>query len=698
MTIKQPTTPVPHRLVPRSLNNTPDSDASIAPNDAKVTAFCPRHKVCPQTTPDGHTIGISVPVMRTSALGSPTGQSTQFKATFFVILGAFLGSLFALMVDVVPQEGPFLFTASLLTGDVMGTILFCLIFHRNLFRQKSVIRFFAQRVFPINALWARQDTFPYQRHRMFAWLVIWGTFARFFPAIYIWSTYYIDTAITAILISTWPILQVLILSRQSRGLGRYNRIGGHNLALLLFAFTGIAFVVLGTGDPTTPSPSAGSHLQLFGMALAVIAAISASLHARHYKWAYEVNRDTAALERPSGGTDGRSLELLCAVVIHGVTSLGGCLVLVVIGGLQGESITFGTWMIGVGYGVLVSVPAVLSVRQGIILTKDLMVNIIFYTVPLMSLLWLALFTDIVVDRLDLVVIGACAVLSVNLLLNLDPEHRPGRFGFKTLILSLWTFGTFVYLRDRWVAAEHLVWQGGDYWTLVALSATVFTLILSFRISRLVTRTRDEESKTVVLLRKLERLADRKVLDSDVMQILRRIHTAGNVDELKTAYGKMRLALAAIRHSQYYTVREDEMTTLEGELDALVHSKQYGREFSELVAVIVFGGVTVALTLFNRPEVAGWGGFMTEMFMVVLASTVAFLVVNLADMRRERKSDIFKHDGLLDVPGYAVFFRTNRYLALERVVSLAVGFALAVAVGVLLYIKWVHPLVYSNWAS
>ena len=110
------------------------------------------------------------------------------------------------------------------------------------------------------------------------------------------------------------------------------------------------------------------------------------------------------------------------------------------------------------------------------------------------LVWLG----VTLPRFDLFVIGAALIIAVNILLQLKPDKErdlskfgkealPGtRLGFVAFILSIWMFGTAVYLRDEIIPDGWLSWGANDYWGLIALSATVFALILGFRVARLTT--------------------------------------------------------------------------------------------------------------------------------------------------------------------------------------------------------------------
>ena len=82
-------------------------------------------------------------------------------------------------------------------------------------------------------------------------------------------------------------------------------------------------------------------------------------------------------------------------------------------------------------------------------------------------------------------------------------------GVKALILALGICGAIVYLRDgvfSFLGVDKWQWAGSGYFESITLAATVFTLLLAFRVARLVSRTSEEDNRTFVIYRKLDLLA------------------------------------------------------------------------------------------------------------------------------------------------------------------------------------------------
>ena len=80
--------------------------------------------------------------------------------------------------------------------------------------------------------------------------------------------------------------------------------------------------------------------------------------------------------------------------------------------------------------------------------------------------------------------GTAAIITANLAMNFEAEIR---WGFRALVLALIACGAIVYLRDDVftpLGIEPWSWTAGGCFESITLSATVFTLILAFRVAPL----------------------------------------------------------------------------------------------------------------------------------------------------------------------------------------------------------------------
>jgi hypothetical protein len=83
---------------------------------------------------------------------------------------------------------------------------------------------------------------------------------------------------------------------------------------------------------------------------------------------------------------------------------------------------------------------------------------------------------------------------------------------------------------------------------------------------------------------------------------------------------------------------------EAQLSMMVRSRQQGLELGELFSHIIFGAITVVLTLLSPPAVTGWIGFLLEMLMALFSVVIVFLAVNVWDSHRNRSGEILDWKG------------------------------------------------------
>ena len=206
-------------------------------------------------------------------------------------------------------------------------------------------------------------------------------------------------------------------------------------------------------------------------------------------------------------------------------------------------------------GVIISLTS-LMLRSANLRTDDLGINAIFYIAPIISLGLLSRI-GISLSRIDLFWMGAILIFCLNLLIHLSPDEervygqfslvrpRGTRLGFTSLILSLWTFGAVVYLRDEFVPRQWLEWRSGEYWPLVALSATVFALIFGFRVARLSSRLSSEDELFLHMFRRSEYLVDAGVCDRRLLDALKEVDSSHTNTHLKAYEATRRLILQGL---------------------------------------------------------------------------------------------------------------------------------------------------------
>ncbi|WP_420431192.1 hypothetical protein [Candidatus Poriferisocius sp.] len=572
------------------------------------------------------------------------------------------------------------------------------------------------------------------RSRLMRYTLLLGAVSHFDYSLYTWATYYVDTAVASVFFELYPIVLIFFMARLLGKIDgrvqRYRRLKTHTIVTSFIAIFGLVFVILSPTGSFNASPDISQRSLALGLLLAMATTLIGGLTAFHFVWGEEVA--ARIIEKSEDERPRQSAELMCGVLSYCIGNIIVTPINLAVGLRRTDSIHMESFGWTVLAGAVLMGCSSLFFRKSNLMTDNLGVNSITYLTPVLGLLWLSLYTDIDVARFDYFAMGATAIVAANLLINVDPEEQFGteaKIGFRSLIVSLWIFGVFVYLRDEilgeWAAID-FAWKDSEYWGMLGLSTTIFILILVFRVSRLVDRTAYEDRLFISLFRKSQSLIDsgsanidRSILD-DVMMIdistsKRRSKLSQssyadyeNSDPLLDAYLRASSKLdAGERHARDSSKSDiqgavDSITEIRIDLDSLVYSKQHGREFGELVALAVFACISVCLITAVRPSesLSGWNGFVVEIFAVMFASVIVFLLFNFVDMSRERDTSTFERRGRaprstslqpneqrVPIYSYGVFFRTPYQLRVERFVSASVGFGVMVAFGALFWFKW-----------
>ena len=395
------------------------------------------------------------------------------------------------------------------------------------------------------------------------------------------------------------------------------------------------------------------------------------------------------------------LDLFGLVLGHCVVQLLAIGPSLFIGLVAGE--TFGAQILALSIvgGLLSSGVGDFLFRKANSITTNLGVNAISYAAPIFALIWLMPFSQFEWHGFDYVVIGALAVVIANLLINFEAEIG---WGFRSLVTALWVCGVVAYSRDdiyQFVGIEDWFWLDvGGYYQILALSATVFTLLLAFRVARLVTRTRDEDNRALAIFRDTEELVGRGVLAATVCQNVLTIDASQGAD-MEGAYEEARTQVAvAVRRAG--PSDKERLLALQGQLDMLARSRQQGINFGELCSLVVFASITISLALLTRPPISGVTGFLVEMFVILFGSVVVFLTVNVWDLQRERSSVLLERrptrwpawpshlsdpSGDRTYGGYGVVFSDRGGRVFEQWMSVVVGLVIVCAYIGLMGHKW-----------
>ena len=589
--------------------------------------------------------------------------SRNRAAAFYMLVNVLAWSTVPLAIDLGDgAENVLLFNLMWGLGSTAGILSFLLARYRGLLSQSTI------------------RTLVRQHTRSWTFVILVA--AEVDILVFAWSFRYIDPSVATVIYETAPLIMLPVGLLLFRSDGRYRDTNVAVVIPAIMAFAGLVFVSISQTRELDTITQASLLSSLFGISLGLLGALCYGV-----KIPLAVRMGSRIRAGMSSSADNDATELF-SVLLLAVMSAVPLFPLLVLGlSFSGAEWSTQTAIFGLGNGLLAGTVARIFLRKANITTSNLGVNSLVYITPIFALAWLHIFSRIGIASVDYLIIGAVAIVTANLLINFQAEIR---FGFRSLIIALWVCGTFVYFRGDLAVHFGLrdwLWPPGEYFTAVALAATVFTLILSFRVARLVARTNDETNRALGLFHRLDFLAGRGVIGDEVRGYILRIDAPEDSGDLANAYHAARQRIRRAYSESRNDSDRRELAEAATELDALSHSRQEGQDFGEYVALVIFAAITVALILFALDEQArGWNGFLTEMFTMLFCAVVIFLVVNVWDLQRERGAPVLRKDA--DDGSYSVVFRDAVSRGFEQAVSIVVVLAMTVAFGWLFWEKWV----------
>ena len=417
-------------------------------------------------------------------------------------------------------QSPFLFNAAMSGGVVFGCLVFMAGRYPSLVFNAASLRLIAAQAIDSRILISIAANFN------FAFLA--------------WSSRFVDVSISAILFGTWPIFIVIIHDRLYQHRDRYHRLSPQVLLLLALGLIGFAFIIVGQAGGFDSVETAGLTELSIGVVLAVLGAIATACNAFGFHWGTDLADDFPAEIRQDTSHD--SLEFFGLLVAFLIANAVSGLFNTVAGISSGETMDARSLLIAVAVGGGASAIANAAWRKANLGAHHAGVNALAFAAPVFSLAWLFFLAQAQPQNWEYLIIGVMGIVIVNLLINSEADIR---FDYKALMLALWAFGAFVYLRDdvlRYLPFGEWQWPGEAYFAALGLSATVFTLLRSFRVARLSTQTQDEDNRMYTLFQNLDLLVGGNVVDPAVRQYVIDIDKAVTPEQLQTAYHNTKACL------------------------------------------------------------------------------------------------------------------------------------------------------------
>ena len=484
------------------------------------------------------------------------------------------------------------------------------------------------------------------------WLIIASIPRALTLAFFAWSTVFLPEAVSAILYALWTLFYSLLLQRlfQEKEEGQFKS-NLRTIGLFIFIFIGAGLVILSplSFEKFVSSSVYDTLIGIFLIALSIGFIVQGAFV---FKWADIATckwslDNSIMIANVTSAEKEKQLNMMKTgfFLFESIFSMmAGSILGIILASSAGNFMRYQDFLLIMGFGAVIELFGTLTNASGTFLcAKNLAMQAIRYTTPVFSVLYLLVASQVGSMRGDIFVMGLAAIVVGNILVNFKAEDR---FGIASLVVALWVSGVIVVYRDSFLedlfSASGWFLDSDKYFAILALSATVFTLLLAFRINRISNRTLEEEKVVFSLLARLDRIE--YFYDIKLQDKLKQIDSPKGPDILKSQYTEIRHKIdGLIRNTRASGSQIDYLLDTQRELDTLVHSKQYGREFGEPTAVVFLGMLTFVITLLTRPSGEGLAGIIFDSFGFIFAGTIAFLTVHIFDLYQERNISNLKED-------------------------------------------------------
>lgn len=600
------------------------------------------------------------------------------KPGLYIFLGTIGWSLAPLIIEVSDAGlNPFAFYIWYGLGTAFGTTLFLFFYvnikYKDFFRKKeheikrntllsilsspdpNITEEGSTMKKAVNKIWHRK-------------ILLWAILGRLSIAFLALASGFVETEVATVLYEAWVIFYLIIRGLNSHSLR--SELSTQNIALFAFAAIGLLFINLSETGQFSGISTAGLAFALTG---AILAAVSLE---RSIKWGEKAETIIQNEKMKQKTSDSKVVRdnrvktyddikigtvytLVATIVMNLAVSCVSVIGVFVFNWAKDDEVFKFDNFFYSGFAwvflaaIILGSIEVIGYRKGGLEAQRDKIFAISYFMPIFSVIWLWIQSGIVegnvqVGRIDYFLIGISIVVAVNILLNYSVEKH--RLGFKWLVISFWVCGVVVLFRDQWFALWHgfdnWLWEGStDYYAVLGLSTTVFVLVLSFRTIRINERTRHENNIVSFLYWKLWLQQKELASQKDALNKQHAIDQALNdLTEIDSSETVPRLDIRNVR--AYFAFRKffnnyepDERAKVYRNFDEMVHSKSAGRDVTEPLILIAFGASTILLALVTRPQFSNWNLFVSDAFSILFAATVAFMIFNLFDLRKERSTPI-----------------------------------------------------------
>lgn len=256
-----------------------------------------------------------------------------------------------------------------------------------------------------------------------------------FP-IFALSLKYIEIIPAIIIFETSPMFLTIIMDRIFLKTGKFNKLTPESILLFLFGLIGFAFTIL--SQSLNPYPDIKfNKTELIGGTLALISGFFNALAPP-----YSIKHATIIQKTIKFIPITKTNEFFCSIFSLCIHRLVTGIFLLITAIYIKELFSLNILSTGLITGIFITAISSATIRKVNIETKNLEINGLSYTIPILTVTWLLIFTSPTYFHQDLFIIGTTAIAISNVLLNFNTTYSSTQ---KFLIIFTWFIITTVYL-------------------------------------------------------------------------------------------------------------------------------------------------------------------------------------------------------------------------------------------------------------
>lgn len=528
--------------------------------------------------------------------------------------------------------------------------------------------------------------------------------------LFLWSSHLIDTTLTTILFGIWPLWVSIfriridrIFSSNNNTLETISKISRTPnfwtyLATFPFIFYGFLYICISQGEPILMLRNGQFPYKLvIGLLLAFLAGIVGGI-AGACSTISDMSQPNSALPRDDKrllGSDNSANSKInfldktgLFIYIVVVRVMIGFIILLAIffrSNVFDSTIVSFSFLVASLILVIISMAGVILVMPTYNPSSKPWIIVIYHSTPVIAIVLLYLFTDGIHLYPGIFWIAVCILLISIFAFHSDPivgyyfqeEYLFDRV--KALSHWIWISLTIVVFRDPKQVYKDIskdisieMWDLSylEYWSMLGICATVFALILSFRINRLNEIERYEVSEFLHLHRYAAHYYEDEILKEeesiDLCKNLQKFQTSNKMRHIDKYYNEcFKIVWNAYIRTQYRKEKEvsrntGKFTAAQNEiadrarslldfyirLDRFADARQNGRGFSELFALGVFCILTIVISLLVKPDqiqgnTSKWVSFITDITTICFSTIIYYLFTNVFERRKRRDTSRMK---------------------------------------------------------